>query len=110
MTEAIVNITEAINTKSKILVYSLLSVFITLSLFYAFSIRETVHNAGLIKKTEANTREINLLLADLESRYLEVKNSVTLTSAQELGFISPKNTQFISLKSMDKIVSVADEI
>ncbi len=110
MTQAIVNIQETISLRRKAIVIALAMLVVVSGLAYGYCIKGAINYATTAKSLERQSSEVAMSLAVLESEYLSTKNSITPEVAENRGFVTPKITQFISQKSLEKVVSVAHEI
>lgn len=108
--------TQAIQTISKALVYRerifwLLVVGIVFSsISYGFFIQKAISNVVLREKIISESRVLGARVSDLESKFFSIKSGISMETALANGFTEPKETQYISRKSLRGVLSFNNEI
>lgn len=78
------------------LFYAVLSMLLVVFSVYVYCICATVVNVVVRQEIDRNIAEANSRISDLESRYIEAKQRVTLAEANERGFTSSKEKIYIT--------------
>lgn len=110
MTKAIQNNISHIMLYREMMFYVLSFSIIALVLTYAGLVHSSVHNIvareALLKQNRNKSGEIGAL----EAQYFSLKNSVTLSVAQGLGFSEPTAPVYISKKAQGVARTTSNEI
>jgi hypothetical protein len=110
MTKAIQNNISHIMLYREMLFYTLSFLVVCLVLAYAGMVHSTVHNIvareALLKQNRNKSGDIGVL----EAQYFSLKNSVTLSMAQDLGFSEPVAPTYISKKAQGVARTTSNEI
>ena len=73
---------------------------------YVFFVNYAVLNIVKREKVEVQIADINSKLTETESKYIALKNGITLDLAYSLGFQTVQSPIFISRSSLSKALSV----
>lgn len=110
MTKMINTIKEGSENNSKLIVVILALILIGFGFSYLYCIKNSIVHASLEKNYERSVNEIKFSLAELETEYYNIKNSIDENVAIEKGFILNKDPHFIKAKSVGSVVSLSHEI
>jgi hypothetical protein len=87
-------------------VWMLIVLNIMLLVGYGYAVNRTVFNVVATTKAEKILNETHSASSDLESKYIALKNKITLDFAYEQGFLDASNQQiFIAKKPIGKTLS-----
>ncbi|OHA20108.1 MAG: hypothetical protein A2836_01460 [Candidatus Taylorbacteria bacterium RIFCSPHIGHO2_01_FULL_45_63] len=103
------NITESYYARRGIFVI-LAFVAVSFLLTYSYFINKAVRNTVMRQKTAVELNSISSSVAELESRFIALKRTVTTEKAEELGFKEVTDLEFISKKSFGHALSLNNEI
>ncbi|MDD5068026.1 MAG: hypothetical protein PHS53_01065 [Candidatus Pacebacteria bacterium] len=73
---------------------------------YVYFLNGTIRNVVERQKAETRIASIRGAVGELESRYIVLKDSITLDLASSLGFQTVQNPVFISRTALSKALSV----
>lgn len=88
-----------LNTLYKRLFIGLVAFFIMVCGTYGFLLKQTVASVVERKSLEADKSELAARVSSLEADYIKSADKLTLSHAQELGFVTTKNIRFVSRAS-----------
>lgn len=88
-----------LNTLCKRLFIGLVAFFIVVCGTYGFLLKQTVASVVERKSLEAEKGELASRVSSLEADYIRAADKLTLSHAQELGFVTTKNVRFVSRAS-----------
>ena len=80
--------------------WSFACMFLLVATCYVYLINTATHNGVRWGKAEEAITAIGATVSELESRYLSLKQSVTLSMAYEKGFQDVKAVMFISARKV----------
>ncbi|MDD5050429.1 MAG: hypothetical protein PHV93_01650 [Candidatus Pacebacteria bacterium] len=98
--------TEKFNHYQKLLFASALLLLVGFVCSYVYFLNDTIHNVVERQKAETRIASIRGAVGELESRYIVLKDSITLDLASSLGFQTVQNPVFISRTALSKALSV----
>ncbi len=98
--------TEKIDHYQKLFFWSMLSLLVVSLCSYVYFLNETVHNVVQRQQSGRHIAELGGGVGELESRYITLKDSITLDLASSLGFQTVQNPVFISRTSLSKALSI----
>ncbi len=73
---------------------------------YGYLLNKTIHNVVARQRSGELVASLGGKVGELESRYITLKDSVTLDLANSLGFQSVQNPVFISRTALSKALSI----
>ncbi len=85
--------------KNKLLFFGLAGLCVLSAILYVYGINRTVHNVAERQTIEQELSTRVVRVSDLEFEYMDLKNSVTLDRAIELGFRQTDKVTFVSRKN-----------
>lgn len=92
------------NHKERLFTILLLAILVS-GAMYGFLLKNTIDNIVEREKISKETKSLLTNISDLETKYFSLKNEVTLDIAYSKGFKNPKNTEYITKKSVTAMVS-----
>lgn len=110
MTEQIKNQIQNVSKLEQKLFFALIIVLAVLFLWYVVLVKSTVHNIVLRESLGKERASLVSRIADLNSNYIALKNSVTLDVAYAHGFQTAAEPHFISKQSTLKTLSFNNAI
>jgi cell division protein FtsL len=99
MTQRIKNQIANVHDLEKKLFFAVLGLTLVLSAVYGIYVRQAIVNVVERESIEKSISLKNSELADLETRYISLKNNIDLDIAYEKGFKDPSHTTFITKRS-----------
>jgi Tfp pilus assembly protein PilO len=96
-----------VSTTEQKIVWILLAVFLLLSFSYGFFINQTILNVVSRKNSEKTILNIYAQVSDQETKFMNLKNSVNLDMAREMGYISLSDVNYISLSRPQASLSIS---
>lgn len=97
---------EKIEYREKSIFWIFFSVFIFLLLSYGFMVNNTIINAVSKQKTEKDIIVLNSKVNSIESKYLDLKNDITIDLALSKGFAVNNNIKYVVSSISDQKVSL----
>ena len=88
-----------LNTLCKRLFIGLVAFLFVVCGTYGFLLKQTVASVVERKSIEAEKSELASRVSSLEGEYIRVADALTLSYAQELGFVTTKDVRFVSRAS-----------
>lgn len=98
---------DRIEYREKSIFWIFFSVFIFLLVFYGFMVNKTIVNAVSKQKTEKDIIVLNSEVNSIESKYLDLKNNITIDLALSKGFIVNENIKYVVNSVSDQKVSLS---
>ncbi|MFA6340826.1 MAG: hypothetical protein WCX27_01100 [Candidatus Paceibacterota bacterium] len=80
--------------RERMIFWILFGMFASLILYYGFLVNSTIMNAVHRQKMEKSITTLNSEVNTMESKYLNLKNSITMDLATSKGFIAIKRDNF----------------
>ena len=90
----------------KKLFWSLACLLLLATSFYVYLMNTAALNGVRWESTEKKVTSVEAAVSELESKYLSLKQSVTLSTAYALGFEDVKTIKFISAKKVGTVAAV----
>ena len=97
-----------LNKNGKVLFWSFACLLLLLLTGYVYLINTTTQNGVRWGKTEQTIASLGAKVSELESRYLSLKQSVTLSMAYARGFEDVKAVKFISARKIGTVATSKD--
>lgn len=91
---------------SKGLFWSLTCLLFLVTSFYVYLMNTMAQNGVRWENGEKEATSVSATVSELESQYLSLKQSVTLSMAYERGFEDVKTVRFISAKKVGTVAAV----
>lgn len=85
--------------------YILLAGILFSSIFYIYSVNLAVRNVVIREESEGKISELRNLVSELEFKYMNSENQMTLDKARLLGLSEPSQKTFISKGKITKPLS-----
>ena len=82
--------------ENSVIFYLLLVGIVSFAVFYIYFVNNAVHNVVLREKIENRIAIMQTEVSDLEYRYMETENQMTLEGALTLGLVEPSQKNFLS--------------
>jgi hypothetical protein len=98
---------DRIEYREKSIFWIFFSVFIFLLVSYGFMVNKTIVNAVSKQKTEKDIIVLNSEVNSIESKYLDLKNNITIDLALSKGFIVNENIKYVVNSVSDQKVSLS---
>jgi hypothetical protein len=113
MTQAVLtisyNVQKALRYRERIVI-ALMATIIASAGMYVFFVQKAVWNTMQRGQITKQIQATNLAVNDLESKYLTLENTITLETAQSLGYTQAHVTNFVKSKSLGKNTRETNEI
>ena len=113
MTQAVIaisyNVQKALRYRERIVVALMIAIVASASM-YVFFVQKAVWNTMQRGQITKQIQATNLAINDLESKYLTLENTVTLETAQSLGYTQAHVTNFVKSTSLGKTAQETNEI
>lgn len=87
---------QKIDKVSETLFWSLLATIVLSSCVYMYAIHKTVRNVVARGHIQSQIAELNSKLSDTEFEYMNSLGSITMETAQKLGFTSASEKTFVT--------------
>lgn len=102
------NTIKMIDRVSETIFWSLAIAIIMLSGFYMYSIQKTVRNVVTRSNIQANIVALNSKLSETEFQYMNSVGTVTLETAEKLGYVSASNSNktFVTRERIGQNVAI----
>jgi len=110
MTEQIKNQIQNVSRLEQKIFFVLLALLVVLFTAYGFFVKNTVHNIVLRESLGKERAVLVSNIADLNTKYITLKNGVTVEVAYQHGFINASEPHFISRQSTVKTLSFNNAI
>lgn len=94
------------NKEKRIFLFLFLTAII-LVLSYGFLLNKTMMNAVSKQSMEHEIKSLSSEVNSLEFQYLNIKNSITLETAESKGFVLVSVNKFASIDSIQKKISLS---
>ncbi len=98
---------EKIEYREKSIFWIFFSVFIFLLVSYGFMVNNTIVNAVAKQKTEKDIVVLNSEVNSIESKYLVLKNNITVDLALSKGFAVNDNVKYVINSVSESKVSLS---
>ncbi len=98
---------DRIEYREKSIFWIFFSVFIFLLVSYGFMVNKTIINAVSTQKIEKDIIVLNSEVNSIESKYLDLKNNVTIDLALSKGFTVNENIKYVVNSVSDQKVSLS---
>ena len=76
--------------------WSFVFIFVFGLFLYGFLVRGAIVNIVARQDVESEISLLNSKILDLESEYIQIKNSITLEKAHDLGFVTVSAQKFVT--------------
>lgn len=86
--------------------WTILSLFIIFSAYYAYLVNQTIFNIVARENAENESVTLNSKISEDEFKYISLKNDVNLDYAYSVGFSNVKNIAFASRKLPNQNLTV----
>lgn len=103
-------IVKKIDGKEKFIINAMFSLAVFLLLLYAYFLNSAVLNVVERSKAEREAVALRSKVAELEVKYISLKDRITLNFAYEAGFEDILKTHFVARKSFGKVLSLNNEL
>lgn len=81
---------------TKIWFWALTGIFILCFFSYGYLVRAAIVNIVSRQNIESELSVLNSKILDLESEYIKTKNSITMETANSLGFVAVSSQKFVT--------------
>ena len=98
---------DRVENKEKRIFIVLFSTPVLLVLSYGFLLNSTMMNAVSKQRVEREMKTLSSEINSLEFQYLNIKNSITLETAESRGFVRVTSDKFASIDSVQKKISLS---
>jgi hypothetical protein len=105
--KVIQNQIDRIEYREKSIFWIFFSVFIFLLVSYGFMVNKTIVNAVSKQQTEKNIIVLNSEVNSIESKYLDLKNDITIDLALSKGFTINDNVKYVINSLSEQKVSLS---
>lgn len=95
-----------IDRLSETIFWSLAIGIAMLSVFYMYSIQKSVRNVVARSNIQSDIVALNSKLSDAEFEYMSSVGTVTLETAQKLGYVSATNKTFVTRERLGQNVAI----
>ncbi len=98
MTEAILHFKNHVQDihRKQMIFWTLSGILLLCAGLYIYSVTTTIHNVVSRQNLEAQASQLTVQMSTEEYQYIALRNNITLSYAQSLGFKEVVNTNFIS--------------
>jgi hypothetical protein len=100
------NTIKVIDRVSETIFWSLAIAIALLTMLYMFSIQKTVRNVVHRSNIQADIVALNSKLSEAEFQYINSVGTITLETAQKLGFTSAVNKTFVTRERTAQNVAI----
>ncbi len=91
----------------KVVFWSFVSMVLLIVVFYVYLIKVTTHNGVKWSKAEEAIASVGATVSDMESTYLSLKQSVTLSLAYAKGFEDVRAVRFIGAEKVGSVATAS---
>ncbi|MCF7865039.1 MAG: hypothetical protein K9M11_00845 [Candidatus Pacebacteria bacterium] len=100
------NTIKMIDRVSETIFWSLAIGIALLSAFYMYSIQKSVRNVVTRSNIQADIVALNSKLSETEFQYMNSVGTITLETAQKLGYVSAINKTFVTRERIGQNVAI----
>ncbi len=100
--------TTALLRNTKFTVWTCAVFLFAATLLYVVSVSQTVHNTALRQELQTELAALNARIADLEFQTIALKNTITLSLAQDRGFTLIDEPHYVSRNTSVALASFSE--
>lgn len=94
----------------KIIFFMLVAVILSEIGLYWYFIGQAIYNTVALQKMDTKISTLSSNISELESVYITKTANITALEAEKLGFIEPRNVEFISARALGRGLAAKNDI